>query len=226
MGFQAPPSNHNPRRGQKSRKRSVSVTNWWSESQSGALPSIAGKDVERVLLQRRGNRAEVFFEAIQFGPAGNGNDPGFLRQPPGQSGLRGRDFLLPGEFLNHSNQRSVGFAIFFVAPWPGMAKIRGVEFCILIDFAREKALAPPTSRSRNSALPPRLQDRSGSRCGGDLTFGAIQRLLVGERARRLRVRAKGQAHCPMKLTARPYHPCCLIANRRRKAWTYEVAAVT
>ena len=44
-------------------------------------------------MSSRAGRADVFFEAGQFGGAGDGNDPGLLREQPGERDLGGGGFL-------------------------------------------------------------------------------------------------------------------------------------
>ena len=50
------------------------------------LPEIVGGELDV-------GRAQVLFHAVELGGAGDGNDPGFLHQQPGEGDLCGRRLL-------------------------------------------------------------------------------------------------------------------------------------
>ena len=60
--------------------------------------------------QRDGRGADIFFQPMQLGGAGDRHDPGLLRQQPGQRDLRRRRALSFGDLAKQIDQGLVGLA--------------------------------------------------------------------------------------------------------------------
>jgi hypothetical protein len=58
-----------------------------------------------------GCRAEVFFQAMQLGGAGDRHDPWFLRQQPSKSDLRRGDTFGVGDLCQGRNEGLVGLEV-------------------------------------------------------------------------------------------------------------------
>src|SRR3974377_1717251 len=61
--------------------------------------------------------ADVFFEAIQLGRAGNRNDPWLLCQQPGERELRRRCFLAPCDLVKQVHHSLICFTVVGVEAW-------------------------------------------------------------------------------------------------------------
>ena len=79
--------------------------------------------------------ADVFFEAMQLGGAGDGNDPRFLSQQLCEGDLRRRHFFLLREFADHIDHGLIRFAVFRREARDDVAKVGLVELRVCADLA-------------------------------------------------------------------------------------------
>ena len=73
------------------------------------------------------DRAEVFFETVELGRAGNRNDPWFLRQAPRERDLRRRGLLLRGDALYEIDDRLIGLPVLGIETRDGVAEVGRIE---------------------------------------------------------------------------------------------------
>src|SRR4029077_5679978 len=108
---------------------------------------FCGGDVEFPEIIRGefdGKRSDVLFKALQFGGAGNWNDPGFLCKEPGQRDLSGCRILLRGKCSNQIHQTAICRAGFRREAGETAAIILLVKLRVLRNCPREKPLAERT----------------------------------------------------------------------------------
>src|SRR5215467_572673 len=91
-----------------------------------------------------GGGSDVFFQAMELGCAGNGNDPGLLRQQPGESDLRGSRLLLLSDGADQIDNRLIRFSVLRREARNDVAEIAFVELGVFADFAGEEAFAQRT----------------------------------------------------------------------------------
>jgi len=112
---------------------------------AGALDGDLGGGVFDVAQVGRGEfdggGAEIFIEAMQLRRARDGNDPGFLREQPGERDLRGRGLLVLRDGLKQIHETLIGFAVLRRESRDGAAEILGIEFGVLVDLPGEEASA-------------------------------------------------------------------------------------
>src|SRR5690349_17235001 len=87
---------------------------------------------------------------MQFGRAGNWNDPRFLGEQPGECDLRGRGVLLFGDSLQQINDRLVRFARLGRKPRHDVAKVGAIERRVLVDLSGKKAAAERTEWNKTN----------------------------------------------------------------------------
>ena len=97
--------------------------------------------VEIVGGELDGGGAEVFFVAVELGGAGDGDDPGFLGEKPGEGDLGGGGLEAGGDLGEEVDEGLVGFAVFFGESWGDVAEIGFVEGGVGVDGAGEEAFA-------------------------------------------------------------------------------------
>ena len=131
------------------------------------VPAIVGRELDR-------RRADVLFEAVELGGAGDRDDPWLLRQQPGERDLRGRHALLAPDLFQETDHGLVRLAGLRREARQGAAIVVAAEGRSLVDLAGEKAPAQRTvggqSRSpvpRKPAIPPLRADATR----GSIRFG-------------------------------------------------------
>ena len=87
---------------------------------------------------------DVFSKPVEFGSAWNGDDPGLLRQEPGQSQLAGGGPFLLSKASDQIDKCLVGFPVLLGEARNGVAEVCAVELCFFGDGAGEEALAQRT----------------------------------------------------------------------------------
>ena len=90
-------------------------------------------------------------EPVCLRRAGDRHDPRLLREHPGEGDLCGRGVLPPSDRGQQINQRLIGFARFRREARERAAEVRAVERRVLVDGAREEALAERTERHEPDA---------------------------------------------------------------------------
>jgi hypothetical protein len=85
--------------------------------------------------------SEVFFQAVELGGTGDGNDPGLLGEEPGEGDLGAGGFFLVGDFAQGFDDVLVGFAGFGLKARDGVADVVAGEGGFLVDGAGEEAFA-------------------------------------------------------------------------------------
>src|SRR5450432_3225915 len=85
--------------------------------------------------------SDVFFEAIQFRGARDGNDPGLLRQQPGQRDLGRGGFLLLGKGAEQIDKCLVGLDRLGRKPRQRTAEVRALKLRSLVNLPRKEPLS-------------------------------------------------------------------------------------
>src|SRR5262249_15331491 len=106
--------------------------------------NLRGGDIDLTEILRRqldSNGSDVLLQAMQLPGAGDGDNPGLLRQKPGECRLSGGR-LLPlrdsGQEVDHGLIRLPSLRR---ESRDDVAEVRAVERCVLVDLPREEALA-------------------------------------------------------------------------------------
>ena len=88
--------------------------------------------------------AVVLIQALEFARAGNGHDPGFLRQQPGQRDLRRGGAFFCSDLFKQINHGPVGFDRLWRKARIAAADIGAVEGRVLVDLAGQVTAAQRT----------------------------------------------------------------------------------
>ena len=96
---------------------------------------------EIVGRQFDGSRADVLLQAMQLRGAGDRHDPRLLRQQPGERDLGGRRLLPCGDLAEQIDQGLVRLPGLRREAGDDVAEVGAVERRVLVDLAREEALA-------------------------------------------------------------------------------------
>jgi hypothetical protein len=107
-----------------------------------------------------GNRSDVLFQPFQFRGAGNGNNPGFLCQEPGERDLSGCRTLLRGKGSNQVHQPAICLACFSREAGETAAIILLIKLRAFRDRPREESLAKRTERNEAPRCRQKSIDRS------------------------------------------------------------------
>jgi len=86
-------------------------------------------------------RADVLFQAMELGCAGDWNDPRLLREQPGEGNLRGRGVFSAAQFCEQIDHGLVGLQGFRREAGQGTAEVVAGECGALVDLAGEEAFA-------------------------------------------------------------------------------------
>src|SRR5689334_17941457 len=84
---------------------------------------------------------------MEFGRAGDGNDPCLLREQPSERNLGGHCFFLLSKFANQVDQGLIGFAIFRSEARDNVTEIIFVKLRVLADLARKEPFSERTKRN-------------------------------------------------------------------------------
>ena len=136
---------------------------------------------------------EIFLEPVEFRGSWDRDDPGFLRQQPGERDLRRCRVLSFGKCSQPVHEGEIGLAILLRKTRHDVPEVVGIERGVRIDLAGEKSLAERTERDESDAQF--FQRRQ------DLLFRLTppQRVLALERRRLSGPRVPGgsSAHPPL-----------------------------
>src|SRR5580765_5148850 len=88
---------------------------------------------------------------MQLRRAGDGNNPGLLREQPSQRNLGGGHLFLFRKSRKQINEGLICFSIFRAKARDIVAEIGAVELRILVDCAREEALAQGTEGNESNS---------------------------------------------------------------------------
>src|SRR6202035_743604 len=101
-------------------------------------------------------RSKVFFQAMKFRCAGDGNDPRLLRKQPGERDLSRCRLLSFCDVGQQINQGLIRFSSFWSKARDDVAEIGAVELRIFVNLAREKSL---TERAVGNESDPEFFER-------------------------------------------------------------------
>ena len=134
-------------------------------------------------------RADVLFQAMELGCAGDWNDPRLLREQPGEGNLRGRGVFPLRNFAEQIDHGLVGLQGFRREAGQGTAEVVAGECGALVNLAGEEAFAEWAVGDEADA---EFFER-----GDDLLFGAAppQRVLALQRCYRLHGMGAANGFC-------------------------------
>ena len=111
---------------------------------------------EVVRRERDGNGSDVLVEALPLPGAGDGHDPRLLGQQPGERDLGGCRLLPLGDPLQQLDQGLIRLPGLRREARDDVAEVGAVERRVLVDLAREEALA---QRAEGDEADPELLER-------------------------------------------------------------------